>query len=79
MSEEKKSCKAWSIYIIQLLVQRLLEHKGHMYLYATVLEAPKLERLVCHSTDSISYRATERKSTAQSAFSYCLGGELSFH
>lgn len=34
------------IYITQLPVQRLLEHKGHMYLYATVLEAPKLERSV---------------------------------
>lgn len=58
------------VYIIQLLVQRLLEHKGHMYLYATVLEAPKLERQVCHNTESTSHREAESKSATQSALSY---------
>lgn len=66
------------VYIIQLLVQRLLEHKGHTYLYATGLEAPKLERQVCHNTESTSHRAAESRSATQSALSYCLGRGLAF-
>lgn len=44
LSHLRKKIMQGLVYIIQLLVQRLLEHKGHMYLYATVLEAPKLEK-----------------------------------
>lgn len=77
MSEEKK--KKNHARLGQLLVQRLLEHKGQMYLYATVLEAPKLGRQVCNNAESTSHRAAESKSATQSALSYCLGGGLSFH
>lgn len=74
LSHLRKKIMQGLVYIIQLLVQRLLEHKGHMYLYATVPEAPKLERQVCHNTESTSHRAAESKS----ALSYCLGEGLSF-
>lgn len=66
------------VYIIQLLVQRLLEHKGQMHLYATLPEAPKLERQVCATQNQPPTEQLKAKSTTQSALSYCLGEGLSF-
>lgn len=60
-------------YIIQLLAQRLLEHKGHLH-YCTW--STWTGRLVCHNTDSTSHRATESKSLTLSALSYSLGVDL---